>query len=367
MTIGQFAKRRVALLALALLAPVPAHADEVLVSAASSLTESMTEIGAAFTKANPRTVVRFNFASSGALEQQILQGAPVDVFASAAHKEMDALQRAGRIDATTRIDFTSNRLVLITPVGGHLRGWDDLNSPAVRRIAISNPDSVPSGMYAKETLTRRGLWSAVQPKAVFGENVRQTLAYVSGGNVDAGIVFASDARIVGGRVRVVAEAVPGRDHAPIVYPAAVVRDAPNPPGARAFVAFLRSPSAQAILARHGFTPLAAPAVAPRSGRAPAKGKAPPSSGRLPAAVKTGPTITRRQRPRPAVETAPTKTRTPASGHPPPATDAPVARFFVRTSARLRAIVLCQPRIHFGGRQRHSNSPAASGAEAAWKR
>ncbi len=234
--------------------PVRSRADEILVSAAASLTDALTEVGKAFTQTDPGTTVRFNFASSGALQQQIEQGAPVDVFASASPKEMDALQSEKRIEPATRVDFAGNRLVLIAPRGSAIKHWTDLNAPFVRRVAISNPDSVPSGRYARETLTRRGLWNAVQPKAVFGENVRQTLTYVSGGDAEAGIVFATDARIEARRVRVVEEAAPGRDHAPIVYPAAVVAVAPNAPAARRFVAFLRGPVAQGILARYGFAP-----------------------------------------------------------------------------------------------------------------
>ena len=233
--------------------------SEILVSAAASLTEAFGEIGRAFTRENPSVRVRYNFASSGALLQQIRQGAPVDVFASAAAREMDALARAGHIETNMRIIFAGNRLALIAPArsplrGSPLRGWADLATPAVRRIAISNPDSVPSGRYARETLQKRGLWSAVLPKAVLGENVRQTLTYVAGGDVDAGIVFATDARTEGRRVRIVATATPGRDHAPIIYPAAVVRGAPNPPAARRFVRFLRGAAAQRVLARHGFLP-----------------------------------------------------------------------------------------------------------------
>lgn len=242
------------LLFLHALLAAPARADEILVSGASSLTEAFNEIGQAFTKANPQTRVRFNFAASGALQQQILQGAPVDVFASAAGKEMDALASAKRIETATRVNFASNRLALIAPAGSSLRGWTALATPAIHRVAISNPDSVPSGRYARETLQKRGLWSAVERKAVLGENVRQTLTYVAGGDVEAGIVFVTDARIEGRRVRIVETATPGRDHAPIVYPAAVVRDAPNAAAARRFVRFLLGSTARKILARHGFLP-----------------------------------------------------------------------------------------------------------------
>lgn len=240
---------------LAILLSAPVRADELLVSAAASLTDALNAIGKAYTRVNPHTVVRFNFGSSGALQQQIAQGAPVDVFASASPKEMDALQKDHRIEVGTRVDFASNQLVLIVPLRSSLKRWEDLRLPAVRRVALSNPASVPSGRYAQETLTRRGLWTVVQGKAVLGENVRQTLAYVSGGDVDAGIVFATDALAERQRVRVVAAAIPGKDHSPILYPAAVITGAPNLPAARQFVMFLQSPTAQNILARYGFAAL----------------------------------------------------------------------------------------------------------------
>lgn len=233
-----------------------AAAAELLISAAASLTDAFTQIGDAFSRVERGQVIpRFNFAASGVLEKQILSGAPVDVFASAAPREMDDLQKAGSIERATRLDFARNRLVLIVPAASRqpIQDWKDLARPDVRRIAVADPGSVPAGRYAKETLTRRGLWGILQPKLIFGENVRQTLAYVTGGNVDAGIVFATDARIAGSPVRIVAASVDGRDHDPIVYPAAVVAGAPNPDAARRFVRFLRSREAQSILKRFGFS------------------------------------------------------------------------------------------------------------------
>ena len=255
--------------------------DEVLVSAAASLTDAFNEIGKAYTKTNPQTTVRFNFGASGALQQQIAQGAPVDVFASASPKEMDALQAAGRLAKETRADFAGNRLVLIAPLHSGLKTWEYLRGASVKRIALSNPASVPSGRYAQETLTHRGLWNAIQPKLVFGENVRQTLAYVTNGDVDAGVVFATDAQVEKTRVRVVQTALPVQDHQPILYPVAAIADAPNPAGARRFVVFLQSPTAQSILARYGFAPahpvpVKGPAKSPSSSRVP---QAPPGARR----------------------------------------------------------------------------------------
>jgi len=239
--------------ALCSLAELRANADEILVSAAASLTDALSEIGQAYTRVNPRTTVRFNFAASGALQRQIEQGAPVDVFVSASPKEMDALQKAGRIDLPTRSDVCGNRLVLIVSKGSRLRRWEDLLSPSVKRIALADPDSVPAGRYAKETLTRRGLWDQLKSRFVFGENVRQTLTYVATGDADAGVVFETDARLQPSKVRVVQAAIPGRDHIPILYPAAALKGAPNGTQAKRFVQFLKGSVAQRIFAKFGFS------------------------------------------------------------------------------------------------------------------
>jgi len=234
--------------------------EEILVAAAASLTEAFQAIGRAFARANPPLKVRFNFGASGALARQITQGAPIDVFASAGELEMSALAKAGRIQAATRIVFAGNRLALIVPrqQEAGIARWRDLASPALAgRVALSNPETVPSGRYARQLLERQGIWNVVRAKAVFAQNVRQTLTYVSSGDVDAGIVFVTDVRVAKGRVRVLVTSLAPRDHEPILYPAAVVTDAPNANVARRFVAFLQSAPAQAILRGQGF--LAAPA------------------------------------------------------------------------------------------------------------
>jgi molybdate transport system substrate-binding protein len=214
------------------------------------------QIAKAFTKQQKNQVtVRFNFAASGVLKQQILAGAAVDVFVSAAPEEMDVLQAAKRIDAATRTSVARNRLVLIVPAASRLSigDWRDLLRPGVKRIGFANPEAVPAGRYGRETLVKRRLWVPLQPKLVFGENVRQALTYVAGSNVDAGIVFATDARSEAKRVRIVAVAIPRTDHTPIVYPAAVVAGTSQPEAARRFLRFLKSHEAQAILRRYGFS------------------------------------------------------------------------------------------------------------------
>ncbi len=230
-----------------------AKSAELVVSAASSLAEVLTELGRVFEQGTPSVSVRLNLAASGILLQQVRQGAPVDVFISASAQELDILTKEQKVEPTTRVNLAGNRLVLIVPLRSSLKAWDELGTATCPRVALSNPSFVPSGRYAKATLVRRGLWEAVAPKAVLGQNVRQVLAYVVSGDVAAGLVFATDTRNEK-RVRVVATAVPGKDHEPIVYVAAVISGSPQSRVARRFVAFLKSPAGQAIFARYGFPP-----------------------------------------------------------------------------------------------------------------
>jgi len=231
--------------------PTPARAEtELLVSGAASLTESFKEIGKSFAAKNPGVKVRFNFAGSGPLLQQIVQGAPVDLFASADQETMDKAEKGGFVLPGSRINFTGNSLVLVTPVAmSSLTGLGDLKSDRVQKIALANPASVPAGKYAKAALERQGLWQALAPKCVMGISVKQALEYVLRGEVEAGFVFATDAAAVKERVRVAAQVPTDR---PIVYPVAVVAGSVNKEKGQAFIQYLRSPEAQSILAKHGF-------------------------------------------------------------------------------------------------------------------
>jgi molybdate transport system substrate-binding protein len=213
----------------------------------------MREIGSAFGAAHPGTQVRLNVGASGALLQQIARGAPVDVFASADAETMDQAQQRGLIDAATRSDLARNALVLIVPAGAATapRALADLAGPAYRRIAIGLPASVPAGRYAWAALDKARLRNAVEPKAIATQSVRQALDYVARGEVDAGFVYATDARLLGDRVRVAFEVAL---EAPVRYPIAALAASPHPLEARQFVAWTLSATGRAILARHGFAP-----------------------------------------------------------------------------------------------------------------
>jgi molybdate transport system substrate-binding protein len=225
-------------------------ADELLVSAAASLTGAFSEIGTAYRNANPGIRVVFNFAASGALLQQIEKGAPVDVFAAADQETMNRAAHDGLIDPATRRDFTGNRLVLVVPSGSTaaISAVDDLARPEVRRIAVGKPASVPAGRYTRDALGA-ARWDALAPKFVYAESVRQALRYASLGEVDAAFVYASDAQSAPDRVRVAATVATPR---PLAYPAAVVALSPRKAAAAAFLDFILSAPAQGILRRHGF-------------------------------------------------------------------------------------------------------------------
>ncbi|MGM9480808.1 molybdate ABC transporter substrate-binding protein [Roseateles sp. NT4] len=242
-------KRLLAALAFSL--PLLAGAQQLTVSAAASLTDAFKEMAPGFEAGKPGATLRFNFAASGVLLQQIAQGAPVDVFVSADQETMNRGADQKLIATDTRRDFAANSLVLVTPTQGApaIAALADLKKPEVRRIAVGKIASVPVGRYTQQALGTAQLWSAVTPKLVFADNVRQVLDYVARGEVEAGFVYRTDAEIAKDKVRVAAT-VGG--HAPITYPAAVVADSKQAALARDFVNYLGGAEAQAILAKYGF-------------------------------------------------------------------------------------------------------------------
>jgi molybdate transport system substrate-binding protein len=227
--------------------------NEITVSAAISLKDSFEEIGRAY-EAKHGMKILFNFGGSGALKQQIIQGAPVDAFAPASPQDMDELSRQGCIDTSTIARVASNSLVLIAPSNApqSFSSFAGLGSPAVKRIALGNPKTVPAGRYAEEVFAYYGLSAAIRAKFIYTENVRQALDYAARGEVDAGIVYATDAQARSGDIRTIARA-PDASHSPIVYPIAVVRGSRHGAGARAFIRFVCSDDAKKILRKHGFT------------------------------------------------------------------------------------------------------------------
>jgi molybdate transport system substrate-binding protein len=221
------------------------------VSAAASLRDAFTEVGRAFEASKPGTKVIFNFAASGPLLQQIAQGAPVDAFASADQETLDRAAAQGLIAKETRVTFASNALVLVVPAGivASPRSLKDLTTDGYRRIAVGNPATVPAGRYAREATDAAGVSDALKGKFIFGESVRQVLTYVGRAEVDAGIVYRSDAMTDKARVRIALE-VPTKT--PVSYPIVQVLASKQTGLARAFIAFVSTPPAQSILASYGF-------------------------------------------------------------------------------------------------------------------
>lgn len=231
--------------------PVPAPRTRLLVSAAASLRDVFTTLGAAFKAEHPGVVLDFNFAASGVLEAQIRQGAPVDLFASAGVDQMDRLERAGLVAPGSRKNFATNELVLITPYDKvTVTRLQDLEGSGIRRVAVGNPVTVPAGQYAKESLQWAGVWDAIQGKLVMAENVRQVLTYVRIREVDAGLVYRSDA-LGDSQVRIAAWILP-LSHSPITYPMAVMKQSRQPQLAAQFEGFVLSPAGRQILKRAGF-------------------------------------------------------------------------------------------------------------------
>lgn len=226
------------------------QAEEITVSAAASLSNAFKEAAAAFEQANPEHKVHLNFAGSGVLLQQIARGAPVDIFASADQFTMDQAQQQNLLDNTTRRDFVSNSLVLITPAQGKLiQQLDDLLQPEYGRIAVSNPETVPVGRYSQKVLTDLQLWEPLQSKFIQTQNVRQSLDYVARGEVDAGFVYGTDAALMPDKVSVQLE-VP--TPAPVLYPVAVTAEGAIKPASALFLNFLFTTPSQDILSRYGF-------------------------------------------------------------------------------------------------------------------
>jgi len=240
------------------LMPGTAAAQTLTVSAASSLTDAIKELGARFEQERPGVKLRLNFGASGLLVQQIIQGAPVDVFLSADEESVERGIVQKVLDPASRRHFASNSLVMIVPATGATPGATtaaapatlaELAAPAVRRIGVGKPASVPAGRYTRQALEAASLWDVLEPKFVYADNVRQILDYVARGEVEAGFVYRTDALLQPAAVRV---ALVMSGHRAVRYPAVVVADSRQRALAAEFVDYLFSPMAQAVFARHGY-------------------------------------------------------------------------------------------------------------------
>lgn len=227
---------------------------DLTVSAAISLKDALDEVDQVYQGQHADVTVRPNYGASGTLQLQIEQGAPVDVYLSAAPKQMDELESKGFLLEGSRRNLLRNSIVLIVPKDSALglANFQDLVKPEVKRVALGEPTTVPAGKYAQEVLTHFGIYEEVSAKAVLAKDVRQVLTYVETGNVDAGIVYTTDALSSKG-VKIVVTA-PAGSHDPVIYPVAVIKTAKDPAAAKAFEEFLSGPEARSIFVKYGFLP-----------------------------------------------------------------------------------------------------------------
>ncbi|ODA39270.1 molybdate ABC transporter substrate-binding protein [Desulfosporosinus sp. BG] len=232
-----------------------AKPTEIMISAAASLKDSLTEIQKDYTQKKPEVKLTINFGASGTLQQQIEQGAPVDLFISAGKSQVDALEKKNLLVKDSRVDLLGNDLVLVTGKdNSKVTSIEDLTKAGVEKISIGTPESVPAGKYAQEALNNLKLWDSIQPKLVMAKDVTSVLNYVETGNADAGFVYQSDAQ---GSTKVkVVTIVPDSTHKPIVYPAAIISATKNKQVTVDFLKYLQSSDAQQVFTKYGFKTLA---------------------------------------------------------------------------------------------------------------
>lgn len=230
----------------------PATVKKVNVSAAISLKTALEKVQKLYQQENPQVKISFNFASSGALQKQIAEGAPADLFISAGQKQMTELNNKKLIRAETLTNLLGNHMVLIVPLDNpsKIKSFNDL-AKVNGNIAIGEPESVPAGTYARETLQKLGLWAGLKKQLIYTKDVSQVLTYVVSGNVQAGLVYNSDI-LNQQKIKVVAEA-PDNTHQPIIYPAAVTTNAVETAETKKFLQYLQSAKIQKIFAQNGFS------------------------------------------------------------------------------------------------------------------
>ncbi|NTV90081.1 MAG: molybdate ABC transporter substrate-binding protein, partial [Clostridiales bacterium] len=213
----------------------------------------MNEIKALYLKEKPNTELSMNFGASGSLQQQIEQGADVDVFFSAATKNMTALKDAGLLIDSTVKNLLGNEVVLVVPTDSKLavKSFEDVADSSVKSVALGEPKTVPAGQYAEDVFTYLKILDSIKSKAVYAKDVKEVLTWVETGNVDAGVVYSTDAK-ASKNVKVIAIAT-SASHKAIVYPAAVIKTTENAEASTDFLNFLSSDSAKAVFTKYGFS------------------------------------------------------------------------------------------------------------------
>ncbi|MGP2528128.1 molybdate ABC transporter substrate-binding protein [Acidaminococcus sp. LBK-2] len=235
-------------------APQPKAAqEEIYISAAASMADAVNEIKGEYEKKHPEVAIRTNYAGSGTLMNQIMEGSPADLFISASDKQMDTLEKKQLVDGSSRVELLKNELVLIVPKASSLAlsSFQDAAGDNVTKIAIADPASVPVGQYSEKLFQNMGIWDQVKQKMVLSQDVRQSLEWVASGNVPCAPVYRTDAAIEKDRVRIVAVA-PGGINQGIFYPLAILKKSGEKPAVRDFYQYLKSPEAQKVYEKYGF-------------------------------------------------------------------------------------------------------------------
>lgn len=222
------------------------------ISAAASLKDALGEVQKLYIKDNSNVKFTDNFGASGTLQQQIEQGAPTDIFFSAGKTQVDALKTEGLLVDNTITNILKNEVVLVVPKSSTLsiKNFNSLTAASVKKIALGEPKTVPAGKYALDVLTSLKISDAITSKVVYGKDVKEVLTWVETGNADAGIVYATDAKI-STKVKVIATA-PKNSHKDIVYPAALIKSSKNAYASKKFIKFLSSSSAKKVFEKYGF-------------------------------------------------------------------------------------------------------------------
>lgn len=233
----------------------PAKQQTVLtVSVAASLTDCMETMTEAFNKEYPNVKLQFNFGSSGALQQQIEQGAPVDVFFSAGMKQMNALEEAGLLEEGSAVKALENHLALIVPADStQTITFSSLADVNLEKLAVGEVESVPAGQYTMEVFDHLGITETLKPQLVYAKDVREVLSWVETGNAQAGVVYETDAKI-SDKVKI-ADLADSSLHSPIIYPVGIIKSTENLEDAKLFVEFLKTETAAEIFTDYGFTPI----------------------------------------------------------------------------------------------------------------
>lgn len=223
---------------------------EILVLAAASLTDVMKELSRIYEESN-NIKINFSFASSGILQNQIEAGAPADIFFSAAQKQMNSLEEKNLIDKKTKKTLLENKLVLISPKMSTMKNFYDITNESVKKIGMGDPKIVPAGEYAKEMLENLQLLDKIEPKTIYGSDVRAVLTWTENNDVDLSFVYETDAKIAK-NINIIGEAPKG-SHKLITYPIAVIESSENKKEALDFIDFLTTKKSLDIFKKYGFS------------------------------------------------------------------------------------------------------------------